>query len=114
MKTLDIRGVAIGNDAPLTLIAGPCQLESLDHALMIAREMKQACATAGANYVFKASYDKANRTAVTSYRGPGLDDGLKVLAEIKKEFKIPILSDVHRISEIPVSYTHLRAHETRR
>ena len=75
--------VVFGNDAPLTVIAGPCQLESLDHALMIARRMAGICAAAGAGYVFKASYDKANRTSLTGRRGLGMDQGLEILAEVR-------------------------------
>ncbi|MEO0484694.1 MAG: 3-deoxy-8-phosphooctulonate synthase [Pseudomonadota bacterium] len=84
----------ISNEGPLTLIAGPCQLESLDHAQMIAGEMAQACAAVGANYVFKASYDKANRTSLSGKRGLGIDAGLKVLAAIK-EMGLPVLTDIH-------------------
>lgn len=94
MKTVKIGGLACGNDLPLTVIAGPCQLESLDHAQMIAGEMAAACATAGAQYVFKASYDKANRTSLSGRRGLGLDAGLKVLETIRAT-GIPVLTDIH-------------------
>ncbi len=95
MKHIDIAGITIGNDQPLTIIAGPCQLESADHAQMIAGTMKEACAKAGAQYVFKASYDKANRTSLSGKRGIGIDQGLKVLDSIRKEFGVPVLTDVH-------------------
>lgn len=95
MKHIDIAGITIGNDQPLTIIAGPCQLESADHAQMIAGTMKEACAKAGAQYVFKASYDKANRTSLSGKRGIGIDQGLKVLDGIRKEFGVPVLTDVH-------------------
>jgi 2-dehydro-3-deoxyphosphooctonate aldolase (KDO 8-P synthase) len=95
--------VVIGRGAPLALISGPCVIEDYETTRRIAATLKDITNKLEIPFVFKASYDKANRTAVTSYRGPGLDDGLKVLAEIKKEFKIPILSDVHRISEIPAA-----------
>ena len=95
MKTLDIRGVAIGNDAPLTLIAGPCQLESLDHALMIAEKLKNACDEHGAGFVFKASFDKANRTSLTGERGLGIDVGLDILAQVGEDLRVPTLTDVH-------------------
>ncbi len=94
-KTLDVAGLQIGNDQPLTLIAGPCQLESLDHAQMIAGTLKEACARAGMQYIFKASFDKANRTSVLSNRGPGLEAGLKTLAELRKSMDVPVLTDVH-------------------
>ncbi|WP_193142300.1 3-deoxy-8-phosphooctulonate synthase [Meridianimarinicoccus sp. MJW13] len=95
MKTVTIRDLTIGNDSPLTVIAGPCQLESYDHAAMIAEAMKKACAAAGAGYVFKASYDKANRTSVSGKRGLGMDAGLEVLAKIRREFDVPTLTDIH-------------------
>ena len=77
MKTVKIGELSVANDRPLTVIAGPCQLESLDHALMIAGAMRDACAAAGAGYVFKASYDKANRTSLGGKRGLGIDKGLE-------------------------------------
>ena len=83
MKKLSIGGLSVGNDLPLTVIAGPCQLETLDHALMIADTMAETCAKVGAGYVFKASYDKANRTSLSGIRGPGMDEGLAMLAEVK-------------------------------
>ena len=95
MKTLDIGGLSVGNTAPLTIIAGPCQLESADHAQMIAGKMKEACDTVGAQYVFKASYDKANRTSVSGVRGPGMEDGLKMLQSVKDAIGIPVLTDIH-------------------
>ncbi|MFZ1470839.1 MAG: 3-deoxy-8-phosphooctulonate synthase [Paracoccaceae bacterium] len=94
MKTVKIGGLTVGNDLPLLVIAGPCQLESLDHAQMIAEELAQACAAAGAQFVFKASYDKANRTSLTGKRGMGMGAGLKVLAAIKA-MGIPVLTDIH-------------------
>lgn len=95
MKTVTIRDLTIGNAAPLTVIAGPCQLESYDHAAMIAGAMKEACDAAGAGFVFKASYDKANRTSVSGKRGLGIDAGLDVLARIRADFGVPTLTDIH-------------------
>jgi len=95
MKKIDINGLTIGNDCPLTLIAGPCQLESADHAQMIAGKMKEACDAAGAQFVFKASYDKANRTSLSGKRGLGIDEGLKALAGVRDMFGVPVLTDVH-------------------
>lgn len=95
MKKIDINGITIGNDCPLTVIAGPCQLESADHAQMIAGKMKEACDAAGAQFVFKASYDKANRTSLSGKRGLGIDAGLKVLADVRDMFGVPVLTDVH-------------------
>lgn len=88
-------GLVIGNDRPLTVIAGPCQLESLDHALMIASRMAEATAAAGAGFVFKSSFDKANRTSVDARRGLGLDRGLAVLEAVRREIGCPVLTDVH-------------------
>lgn len=95
MTQITVGNVIIGNDRPLTIIAGPCQLESADHAQMIAGVMKEACEAAGAQYVFKASYDKANRTSLSGKRGLGIDEGLKILHSIGKANDVPVLTDVH-------------------
>ena len=94
MKDVKIGGLTVGNDRPLLVIAGPCQLESLDHAQMVAGEMARACVAAGAQFVFKASYDKANRTSLTGKRGLGIEAGLKVL-EAVRAMGMPVLTDVH-------------------
>jgi 2-dehydro-3-deoxyphosphooctonate aldolase (KDO 8-P synthase) len=94
MKDVLIGGLTVGNDRPLLVIAGPCQLESLDHAQMIAGRMAEACAVAGAQFVFKASYDKANRTSLSGRRGLGMAAGLKVLAAVRAT-GVPVLTDVH-------------------
>jgi len=95
MQIVETGRLAIGNDHPLTVIAGPCQLESRDHALMIARAMAEACDKAGAGFVFKGSYDKANRTSLSGKRGLGMEEGLRVLADVKAELGCPVLTDVH-------------------
>ena len=95
MNHVDIGGLSVGNDCPLTVIAGPCQLESADHAQMIAGRLKEACDAAGAQYIFKASYDKANRTSVSGRRGLGIDGGLKVLSGVRDAIGVPVLTDVH-------------------
>ncbi len=95
MKTVTVGDVAFCNDAPLVVIAGPCQLETRDHALMIAEAMAKACADAGAGFVFKASFDKANRTSLTGKRGLGVDKGLAVLADVKAQIGCPVLTDIH-------------------
>jgi 2-dehydro-3-deoxyphosphooctonate aldolase (KDO 8-P synthase) len=94
MTDVKIGGLTVGNDRPLVVIAGPCQLESLDHAQMIAGAMAEACAAVGAQYVFKASYDKANRTSLGGKRGLGMEAGLKVL-EAVRAMGMPALTDVH-------------------
>jgi len=95
MTQVPVGDILIGIDRPLTVIAGPCQLESEDHAQMIAGRMKEACAAAGAQYVFKASYDKANRTSLSGKRGLGIDQGLKVLESVARANNVPVLTDVH-------------------
>ncbi len=94
MKHVKIGSLTVGNDLPLLVIAGPCQLESLDHAQMIAGRMQEACQAAGAQYVFKASYDKANRTSLTGRRGLGMEAGLRALAAVRA-MGMPVLTDVH-------------------
>ncbi|AZL60982.1 3-deoxy-8-phosphooctulonate synthase [Tabrizicola piscis] len=98
MTDVTIGPLTVGNDRPLLVIAGPCQLESLDHAQMIAGAMAEACAAAGAQYVFKASYDKANRTSLGGKRGLGMEAGLKVLQSIRA-MGLPVLTDVHDIAQ---------------
>ena len=94
MKTIDCAGLKIANDKPLLVISGPCQLESLDHAEMIAGNMAMVCQAAGAQYVFKGSYDKANRSSLSGKRGLGMIAGLEILAKIRAS-GIPVLTDVH-------------------
>ncbi|WP_370400768.1 3-deoxy-8-phosphooctulonate synthase [Sulfitobacter sp. JB4-11] len=95
--------VLVGNHRPLTIIAGPCQLESADHAQMIAGVMKEACAAAGAQFIFKASYDKANRTSLSGKRGLGIDEGLKVLQSVGRANGVPVLTDVHTESQCAIA-----------
>jgi len=99
-KVLTVGSVEIGGDHPLALIAGPCVIENREHTLKIARALKELAAQAGVGLVFKASYDKANRTSVTSYRGPGLAAGLEILQAVKEEVGLPVLSDIHDISQV--------------
>ncbi|MEZ5686656.1 MAG: 3-deoxy-8-phosphooctulonate synthase [Paracoccaceae bacterium] len=99
MKDVKIGGLTVGNDRPLTVIAGPCQLETEAHALMIATEMARACAQAGAQFIFKASYDKANRTSLKGKRGIGIEAGLRVLEKVRAELGCPVLTDVHDIEQ---------------
>ncbi len=99
MKDVSIGPVTVSNDRPLTVIAGPCQLESLDHARSIAEEMARICDAHGAQFVFKGSYDKANRTSLSGKRGLGMDEGLAIHAAIKAEFGCPVLTDVHSVDQ---------------
>jgi 2-dehydro-3-deoxyphosphooctonate aldolase (KDO 8-P synthase) len=98
MKDVTIGKLTVSNDRPLLVIAGPCQLESLDHAQMIAGHMAEVCKAAGAQYVFKASYDKANRTSLKGKRGLGMDGGLKVLQAVRA-MGMPVLTDIHDIEQ---------------
>ena len=92
---VEVADIPIGGNAPFALITGPCQLESLDHARMMAERIAEACAPTGTRFIFKASFDKANRSSVTTPRGPGIEAGLEMLARIGEEFSCPVLTDVH-------------------
>jgi 2-dehydro-3-deoxyphosphooctonate aldolase (KDO 8-P synthase) len=98
--TFSVGKIKFGAGSPLFLIAGPCVIESEGHALMMAEKLGAVAEELGVPYIFKASYDKANRSSVASYRGPGLKNGLKILAKIKKKTGLPILTDVHQASEV--------------
>jgi len=87
--------IVIGQDHPLFLIAGPCVIENRDHAMFMAKEIQSICSDLDMPFIFKASYDKANRSSIHSYRGPGLEKGLDILRQIKENLDIPVLSDVH-------------------
>jgi 2-dehydro-3-deoxyphosphooctonate aldolase (KDO 8-P synthase) len=89
----------LGGGNPLFLIAGPCVIESESHARTIAERVKKIVTDVGVPYIFKASYDKANRSSIQSFRGPGLTEGLRILAKIKKELSVPILTDIHEASQ---------------
>lgn len=95
MSELIIRDIPIANDAPLVAICGPCQLESLDHARMLAERIAAAADAAGMRFVFKGSFDKANRSSGDAIRGVGIEAGLTILSKIRHEFGCPVLTDVH-------------------
>jgi 2-dehydro-3-deoxyphosphooctonate aldolase (KDO 8-P synthase) len=99
-KRVKIGNIEIGAGRPLAVIAGPCVIESKESALKHASLLKEAAERAGVPYIFKSSYDKANRSSVDSYRGPGLDEGLEILAEVKKKTLVPILTDVHEREQV--------------
>jgi 2-dehydro-3-deoxyphosphooctonate aldolase (KDO 8-P synthase) len=96
---VNIGNVTVGGGAPLVLIAGPCVIEGADRTLKIGREIRDIAGRLGMPYIFKASFDKANRSAFHAFRGPGVTEGLKILAEIKKELGVPVLSDIHEVSQ---------------
>ena len=94
-RAVRVGGIEIGGNRPLTLIAGPCAIESRAHALMVATALKRICAELGMPLIFKSSFDKANRTSAGSGRGLGIERGLEILADIKEETGLPVLTDVH-------------------
>jgi len=102
VKIVNVRNLAIGQRQPLVFIAGPCVIESHESCLKLADKLKTIFQAKKLPFIFKASYDKANRTSVNSYRGPGVKEGIKILADIKKRLDLPILSDVHSEEEIPI------------
>ena len=103
-REISIGSVRIGGNQPLVLIAGPCVIESEAHAVMMAERLGEIAANAKMPFVFKASYDKANRSSEQSYRGPGLGEGLRILKKIKERLGVPILTDIHEASQAsPVS-----------
>lgn len=99
MIDVNIGDLTVSNDRPLLVIAGPCQLESLDHAQMIAGQMAENCKAAGAQFVFKGSFDKANRTSLSGQRGLGIDAGLKVMQAVKDAIGCPVLTDIHNADQ---------------
>jgi 2-dehydro-3-deoxyphosphooctonate aldolase (KDO 8-P synthase) len=99
-RSVRIGAVTIGGGAPLALIGGPCAIESEKHALMVAERLQRLTADAGVPFIYKSSYDKANRSSIHSYRGPGLTEGLRILQKVKDETGLAVLSDVHAVSEV--------------
>jgi len=99
-KLIKIGNVAIGADGPLAVIAGPCVIESQESALRHAAALKERAERVGVPYVFKASYDKANRSSVNSFRGLGIEKGLAILAEVKQKIGVPVLTDVHETAQV--------------
>jgi 2-dehydro-3-deoxyphosphooctonate aldolase (KDO 8-P synthase) len=99
-RSFSVGKIQIGGNSPLFLIAGPCVIESESHAMVMAEHLGAVSTDLGVPFIFKASYDKANRTSVTSYRGPGLQEGLRILQKIKTRTGLPILTDVHEVSHV--------------
>ncbi len=102
-KTVSAGGVKFGGKNPLALIAGPCVIESREGCMAIADKLVKLAKHQNIPLVFKASYDKANRTSIDSYRGPGIEKGLEILAEIKAKYNVPVLTDVHSVEEIQIA-----------
>ena len=105
MKNFNIHNVQLGNNEPLVLIAGPCQIESLDHALETAHSIKETCDSLGIKFIYKSSFDKANRSSISTRRGVGIDEGLKILNTIKHRFGVPVLTDIHESYQAEVCAT---------
>ncbi|HSK31785.1 MAG TPA: 3-deoxy-8-phosphooctulonate synthase [Candidatus Limnocylindria bacterium] len=99
-KSIKVGNFAIGDGNPLAVIAGPCVIESRESALRHAAALREKTGRIGVPYIFKSSYDKANRSSVNSFRGPGLEKGLEILAEVKRQFGVPLLTDVHEIDQV--------------
>ncbi|HYL85228.1 MAG TPA: 3-deoxy-8-phosphooctulonate synthase, partial [Candidatus Angelobacter sp.] len=97
-REIALESLRLGGGNPLFLIAGPCVIESESHARMMAEKVAKIAGDCGVPYIFKASYDKANRSSVKASRGPGLTEGLRILGKIKSELKLPILTDIHEAS----------------
>ncbi len=112
MKTVELNmtpagSILIGPGAPLFLMAGPCVLESGELAWEVAREMKAICARLGISYVFKSSFDKANRTSLSSFRGPGAEKGLRLLGRLREEVGVPVVSDIHEPAQAQLAADYL-------
>jgi 2-dehydro-3-deoxyphosphooctonate aldolase (KDO 8-P synthase) len=95
MRTFNIHNIELGNDKPLVLIAGPCQIENLDHTLETAHSIKETCDRLGIKFIYKSSFDKANRSSISTRRGIGIDEGLKILNTVKHNLGVPVLTDIH-------------------
>jgi 2-dehydro-3-deoxyphosphooctonate aldolase (KDO 8-P synthase) len=102
-KKIKIKDFEIGNELPIALISGPCQIESRQHAIDIAGTLVEITKELGINYIFKASFDKANRTSIKSARGVGIEEGMRTFAEIKKLYDCPILTDVHECDQCEIA-----------
>ena len=109
---MNLCGYDVGLERPLFLIAGPCVVESRQLQMDVAGELKSICADLEIPFVFKSSYDKANRSSHTSYRGPGMEEGLRILADVRKHVAVPVLTDVHAVDDIETVATVVDALQT--
>ena len=98
-NSIKIGDIPVGGGNPLAFILGPCQLESRDHAMFMAEKISKVCAPSSSNFIFKSSFDKANRSSIASARGVGIEEGLKILQEVKLTFNCPVITDIHTISQ---------------
>ena len=102
-KEITIAGTRLGGNNPIFIIAGPCVIENEDIVFYTAERLKEICRELGLPLLFKSSYDKANRTSLSSFRGPGIEKGLRILSEVRSRFKIPVISDVHSVEEVKLA-----------
>lgn len=100
MREVQINDIKVGGDNPLVLFGGPCVIESEEHLLAVGKKIKDITTKLGIPFVLKSSFDKANRTSIESYRGPGLEKGLEILAQVKEDLGVPILTDVHEQNQV--------------
>ena len=98
-NVVNIGDITVGGDNPLAFILGPCQLENRDHAMFMAEKITKLCAPSSSNFIFKSSFDKANRSSIASARGVGIEEGLRILEEIKLTFNCPVITDIHNVSQ---------------
>ena len=98
-NVINIGDIPVGGNNPLTFILGPCQLENRDHAMFMAEKITKLCAPSSSNFIFKSSFDKANRSSIASARGVGIEEGLRILEEIKLTFNCPVITDIHTVSQ---------------
>ena len=102
-NVINIGDIPVGGDNPLTFILGPCQLENRDHAMFMAEKITNLCAPSSSNFIFKSSFDKANRSSIASARGVGIEEGLRILEEIKLTFNCPVITDIHTVSQCVIA-----------
>ena len=98
-NVINIGDIPVGGDNPLTFILGPCQLENRDHAMFMAEKITKLCAPSSSNFIFKSSFDKANRSSIASARGVGIEEGLRILEEVKLTFNCPVITDIHTVAQ---------------
>ena len=98
-SVVKIGDISVGGESPLVFILGPCQIENRDHALFMAEKIAEVCEPSSSKFIFKSSFDKANRSSITSSRGIGIEEGLKILEEVKSTFRCPVITDVHTVPQ---------------
>ena len=102
-NVINIGDILVGGDNPLAFILGPCQLENRDHAMFMAEKITELCAPSSSKFIFKSSFDKANRSSIASARGIGIEEGLRILEEVKSTFNCPVITDIHTVSQCVIA-----------